>query len=64
MVETGELRLERCHIAALPAEDAFHVGALDLVLQLGKLHTAVADQFTQQLVLPGTDSHEPELFHF
>ena len=64
VVETGELRLERCYIAALPAEDAFHVGALDLVLQLRKLHTAVADQFTQQLVLPGTDSHEPELFHF
>ena len=64
VVETCILGFESCHITALPTDEVFQLGTLDLSFQLRKLNTAVANQLSQQLVLFGSDSHEPELFHF
>ena len=55
---------ERGNVGVLTAEQPLDLTALELAVHFGELHTAVADQLLEQLLLAVADSEQPEFFHF
>ena len=55
---------ERGNVGVLTAELPLDLAALERAVHFGELHTAVADQLLEQLLLAVADSEQPEFFHF
>ena len=64
MLKRGLLAAQRHQRAALPADLVAQAVLLQLTLDLRELHAAELGKLPQQLLLPGTDQHQPQPFHF
>ena len=63
-LQRGLLGLQPGQLAAFPVDQTLGFLLLQSIPQLGHLHAAQPRQLSQQLLLLGTDQHQPQAFHF